>query len=215
MGALDALSAGGASPKVVFLDASDEVLIRRYEQVRRPHPLQGPENTLIGIARERDLLGRLRERADAVIDTSATSVHQLAQEVERVIEGVSAGGLTVSVLSFGFKYGVPLDANHVIDVRFLANPYWIDELRHLTGLDQPVRSYVLGLPNAAEFIDRYADALALALNETEKESGRHVTVAVGCTGGKHRSVAIAEALAEILRGRGKIVRTAHRDLGRE
>lgn len=212
---LDGLRAAGVDYRILFLDASDEVLVRRYEQVRRPHPLQGDGRILDGIAAERAVLGDLRERADTLIDTSDLNVHDLAREVRSVIAGSTADVLRVSVLSFGFKYGIPLDADHVVDVRFLANPYWVTELRHLTGRDGPVRDYVLGLPGAVTFIDRYVDALEPVLAGYLHEEKRYVTIAVGCTGGKHRSVAISEAIAARLRDRGHRVAVAARDLGKE
>ncbi|GCD21410.1 RNase adapter RapZ [Cellulomonas algicola] len=212
---LDGLRAAGVDHRILFLDASDEVLVRRYEQVRRPHPLQGEGRILDGIAAERAVLGDLRERADTVIDTSELNVHDLAREVRSVVVGSTADVLRVSVLSFGFKYGIPLDADHVVDVRFLANPYWVTELRHLTGRDAPVRDYVLGLPGAVQFVDRYVDALEPVLAGYLNEEKRYVTIAVGCTGGKHRSVAISEAVAARLRERGHQVAVSARDLGKE
>jgi len=200
---------------ILFLDASDEVLVRRYEQVRRPHPLQGDGTILDGITTERAVLGDMRERSDTVIDTSDLNVHDLARQVREVVAGATPDVLRVSVMSFGFKYGIPLDADHVADVRFLANPYWITELRHLSGRDAPVRDYVLGLPGALTFVDRYVDALEPVLAGYLHEEKRYVTIAVGCTGGKHRSVAISEAVAARLRERGHQVAVTARDLGKE
>ena len=148
------------------------------------------------------------------MDTSDLTVHDLAREVRAAVSG-DEDGLRVHVVSFGFKYGLPLDADHVVDVRFLANPYWISELRHLTGRDEPVRDFVLGLPGAREFVARYADALEPVLAGYLHEDKRYVTIAVGCTGGKHRSVALGEAVAAELRERGHRVAVTHRDLGRE
>jgi UPF0042 nucleotide-binding protein len=212
---LDSLGDGGVDHQILFLEASDEELVRRYEQVRRPHPLQGEGRVLDGITAERALLSELRERADTVIDTSNLNVHDLARQVRAVVAGDSDEVLRVSVVSFGFKYGLPLDADHVVDVRFLSNPYWVTELRHLTGRDAPVRDYVLGLPGARQFIDRYVDALEPVLAGYLNEEKRYVTIAVGCTGGKHRSVAISEAIAARLRERGHHVTVAARDLGKE
>ena len=205
----------GTKVRVLFLEASDAVLVRRFEQVRRPHPLQGSGRILDGIAAERAALVDLRERADTLIDTSELNVHDLAREVRTVVTTAGEDVLQVSVLSFGFKYGLPLDADHVVDVRFLANPYWITELRHLTGRDAPVRDYVLGLPGAVTFIDRYVDALEPVLAGYLNEEKRYVTIAVGCTGGKHRSVAISEAIAARLRDQGHHVAVSARDLGKE
>jgi len=209
------LRGAGVAHRILFLDASDQVLVRRYEQVRRPHPLQGDGRILDGIAEERAVLADIRERADIVIDTSDLNVHELAREVRTAVAGDDADVLRVSILSFGFKYGIPLDADHVVDVRFLANPYWITELRHLTGRDAPVRDYVLGLPGAVTFVDRYVAALEPVLDGYLNEEKRYVTIAVGCTGGKHRSVAISEAIAARLRDAGHRVSVAARDLGKE
>jgi UPF0042 nucleotide-binding protein len=212
---LSGLRASGTDYRILFLDSSDEVLVRRFEQVRRPHPLQGDGRILDGIATERALLADIRERADVLIDTSELSVHDLAREVRSAVTGDTEDVLRVNIISFGFKYGLPLDADHVVDVRFLANPYWITELRHLTGRDGPVRDYVLGLPGATEFVDRYVEALEPVLAGYLHEEKRYVTIAVGCTGGKHRSVAISDALARGLRARGQRVTVGARDLGKE
>ena len=211
---IDSLQEAGIAHRILFLDASDAVLVRRFEAVRRPHPLQGDGRILGGIAEERSLLAEVRSRADVVIDTSDLTVHDLAREVRAAVS-TDDETLRVHVLSFGFKYGLPLDADHVVDVRFLANPYWIGELRHLTGRDEPVRDYVLGLPGALDFVERYSSALEPALAGYVQEDKRYVTIAVGCTGGKHRSVALSEALAAALRRRGHRVVVSHRDLGRE
>lgn len=212
---IDGLREAGFPYRLLFLDASDPVLVQRFEAVRRPHPLQGDRRILDGIADERELIRGLRERADIVIDTTELNVHELARDVRSAVTGGEGDALRVNVLSFGFKYGLPLDADHVVDVRFLSNPYWIGELRHLTGRDGPVRDYVLGLPGAALFVERYVDALEPVLAGYETEDKRYATVAVGCTGGKHRSVAISEAVAAALRERGHRVVVSHRDLGRE
>jgi len=201
--------------RILFLDADNEVLVRRFEQVRRPHPLQGEGRMLDGIREERRLLEHLRRRADMVIDTSTTSVHDLARQVRELLAEDDQTGLTITLLSFGFKHGLPMDADHVVDVRFLSNPYWVTELRHLTGKDGPVRDYVLSLPGAADFVKRYVDAIEPALDGYVREQKPYVTMAVGCTGGRHRSVAVSEAIAEELRSRGQQVAVIHRDLGRE
>ena len=214
-GVIEDLQGTGVELGVLFLDASDEVLVRRFEQVRRPHPLQADGRILDGIARERALLSELRERADTVIDTSDLNVHDLARAVRAGVSSPADEVLHLSVVSFGFKYGIPLDADHVVDVRFLANPYWITELRHLSGRDAPVRDYVLGLPGATTFVDRYVDALEPVLAGYLHEEKRYATIAVGCTGGKHRSVAISEAIGARLRDRGHRVRVTARDLGKE
>lgn len=212
---IDQVRAAGIPYRILFLDASDAVLVQRFEAVRRPHPLQGDRRILDGIADERELLRGIRERADVVIDTTDLNVHDLAQQVRQAVVGGDPEQLRLNVLSFGFKYGLPLDADHVVDMRFLANPYWVTELRHLTGRDEPVRDYVLARPGAREFLERYVDALEPVLAGYVTEDKRYATIAVGCTGGKHRSVAVAEALAEQLRRRGHRVVVTHRDLGRE
>jgi UPF0042 nucleotide-binding protein len=209
------MTEAGVAYRILFLDATDEALVRRFEQVRRPHPLQGDGRILDGIAAERSLVATLAERADLRIDTSDLSVHALAREIRAWLAHDSTEVLRINVISFGFKYGIPLDADHVVDVRFLANPYWITELRHLTGRDQPVRDYVLARPGAVEFVDRYVDALEPVLAGYLNEEKRYVTIAVGCTGGKHRSVAISDAIAERLRATGQLVSVSARDLGRE
>lgn len=212
---LDSLESAGFAHRMIFLDASDAVLVQRFEAVRRPHPLQGDGRLLDGIAEERELLAGVRERADRVIDTSDLTVHDLAREVRLAVTGAREDTLRVHVLSFGFKYGLPLDADHVVDARFLSNPYWVPELRELTGRHQDVRDYVLSLPGAQDFIERYVDALEPVLAGYTQEEKRYVTVAVGCTGGKHRSVAIAESFGNALREKGHRVSVTHRDLGRE
>ncbi|OCG75843.1 RNase adapter RapZ [Microbacterium sediminis] len=202
--------------RVVFLDASDEVLVRRFEQVRRPHPLQGNGTLLDGIRRERQALSPMRENADIVIDTSSSNIHQLATRVADLFSAAGAARHTVTVMSFGFKYGLPPDVDLVADMRFLPNPYWDDALRGLTGEDDAVRDYVMAQEGAAEFLDAYAAALRPVLQGYQRENKRHSTVGVGCTGGRHRSVAMARALAERLSNEpGVAVQVRHRDLGRE
>jgi RNase adapter protein RapZ len=214
-GAIRALKDRGFQPRVVFVDADDEVLIRRFESVRRSHPLQGDGRLADGIAAERALLAEAREQADVIIDTSYLNVNQLRRRVEELFGGEDARRLRVTVLSFGFKYGLPADADFVLDARFLPNPYWVPELREYTGQDEAVSTYVLGQPGAAEFLDAYAELIASTARGFEREGKRYLTVAVGCTGGKHRSVAIAEELANRL-GQARLSAYAqHRDLGRE
>jgi UPF0042 nucleotide-binding protein len=203
------------SVRLVFLDATDAALVRRFEQVRRPHPLQGDGTLLDGITEERNRMAELRSQSDLVIDTSDLNIHQLATAVaEQFSENGDA--TRVTVLSFGFKYGLPSDADNVADARFLPNPFWVPELRTLSGLDEPVRDYVLEQNGAHEFIDAYAEAMAPVLDGYRRENKRHATIAVGCTGGKHRSVAVAEELGRRLRELpGVSVNVRHRDLGRE
>jgi UPF0042 nucleotide-binding protein len=214
-GAIETIAEQVANPRILFLEASNEVLVRRQEAARRPHPLQGGARLLDGIAREREMVRDLRGEADVLIDTSNLNVHQLADKVVTAFAEGEAPAMRATVVSFGFKYGIPLDADHVVDMRFLANPYWITELRHLTGRDAPVRDYVLGLPGARTFIERYVDALEPVLAGYLNEEKRYVTIAVGCTGGKHRSVAVSEAIAARLRETGHRVSVAARDLGKE
>ncbi|WP_258034401.1 RNase adapter RapZ [Microbacterium sp. CJ77] len=212
---MDALRKG-RQVRLMFLDASDEVLVRRFEAVRRPHPLQGEGTILDGIQRERRRLAPIRESADLIIDTSAYNIHQLATTVSELFLEESSARHTITVQSFGFKYGVPPDADLVADMRFLPNPFWNEELRHLTGQDGRVRDFVLAQEGAMEFLDAYAQSLAPVLAGYQRENKRHSTVAVGCTGGKHRSVAMAEQLAARLSTvPGVAVRVKHRDLGRE
>ncbi|GAA4726516.1 RNase adapter RapZ [Isoptericola chiayiensis] len=213
--ALDHLRSAGVNYRILFLDASDEVLVRRFESVRRPHPLQGDGRILDGISTERRVLASIAERADVVVDTTDKSVHDLAKEVRDAVAGGAVDSLRINVVAFGFKYGLPLDADHVADVRFLANPYWISELRHLTGKDEAVRRYVLDRPGALEFVDRYVAALEPVLAGYLAEEKRYATIAVGCTGGKHRSVAMATEIAERLRTAGHRVTVTARDLGKE
>ncbi len=210
------LDARGYKPRLLFLEASDAVLVRRFEQVRRSHPLQGEGRLVDGIAAERALLGPLRDAADLIVDTSAVSVPALRGLLERAFGADLAHATRVSVVSFGFKYGLPMDADLVVDVRFLPNPHWIPELREHTGRDGDVRDYVLSQDGAGEFIDRYLELLALVGAGYRREGKRYLTLAVGCTGGKHRSVAIGEELGRRLADvDGMAVRVTHRDLGRE
>jgi RNase adapter protein RapZ len=205
----------GYRPRVLFLEASDEVLVRRFESVRRAHPLQGGGRLVDGIAAERELLLGLHGIADVVIDTSHRSVHDLRREIEREFGGDSPPALRATVLSFGFKYGLPLDADLVADVRFLPNPHWIPELRPHTGQDPDVRDYVLTQQGAGEFLDVYTHLLRLVGAGYHREGKRYLTLAIGCTGGKHRSVAMAEELAKRLAGDGVQTAVVHRDMGRE
>jgi len=207
--------AHGADLKIVFLESNDDALVRRFESNRRPHPLQGPGRLLDAIHRERELLGNLRATADLVIDTSNRSIHDLRRAIDAAFESGEPVRLRATVMSFGFKYGIPMDADFVADVRFLPNPYWIPELRELRGVDAPVNDYVVAQEGAAEFLDRYASVVDLATDGYLREGKRFATVAVGCTGGKHRSVAMAENLAARLVHAGLEVNVVHRDLGRE
>lgn len=202
--------------RLVFLDASDAVLVRRFEQVRRPHPLQGDGTLLDGILAERSRMASLRAQSDLVIDTSELNIHQLATRVSEFFGEESAPSLKLTVLSFGFKYGLPPDADMVSDLRFLPNPFWVPDLAQHSGLDEAVREFVLRQPGAVEFLDHYGAALSAVADGYRRENKRHATIAMGCTGGKHRSVAMAEELARRLRSLpGVSVTVRHRDLGRE
>ncbi len=204
------------TPRVLFLEASDEILVRRYEQNRRSHPMQGETTLAEGIAAERALLARVRADADLVIDTSTLSVPALREIVERAFGTESVPITSVTVESFGFKYGLPMDADMVVDVRFLPNPHWVDELRPHSGRHPAVRDYVLGQPGAQRFLSTYHELLGLVVDGYRREGKRYMTIAIGCTGGKHRSVAMAEALAGLLSADPDLaVRALHRDLGRE
>lgn len=210
------LAARGIIPRVLFLEASDDILVRRYENNRRSHPLGGNQTLAEGIAAERAMLSSVRAAADLVIDTSSLSVPALRASLERSFGGETAAQISVTVESFGFKYGLPMDADMVMDVRFLPNPHWVDELRPQTGQSPAVREYVLAQPGATEFLQTYHQLLRLVVDGYAREGKRYMTVAIGCTGGKHRSVAITEALADLLGANEQLtVRVLHRDLGRE
>ena len=210
----DQLERAGVSPEILFLEAADEVIVRRQESVRRPLPLQGGGRLLDGIQAERRQLAALRAAADLVIDTSHLNVHQLSSRVSQTFGG-DAEPLRVTVLSFGFKNGIPVDSDVVMDVRFLPNPHWVPELRAHSGLDAPVRDYVLGQPASAAFVDGLTDLITLMAAGYENEGKRYATVAIGCTGGKHRSTAIAIELARRLTADGVNATALHRDLGLE
>ena len=213
--ALTELETIGANPYVVFLEASDETLVRRFDNVRRPHPLQENGRVVDGIAAERDQLRAIREQADLVLDTSALNIHELRARMRDVFGDGQETAVRVTIVSFGYKYGLPVDADMVVDCRFLPNPHWVPDLAPLTGQDAPVRDYVLGQPGAAEFLQAYMEALEITLSGYNRSGKHFVTLAVGCTGGKHRSVAIAEFLAGKLAEAGPDVQVTHRDLGRE
>lgn len=212
--ALERLRERGLHAKILYLEAADEVLVRRQEAARRPHPLSIEGRLLDGFGRERELLRTLRGAADLVVDTSQLNVHQLAQRMRAAFEE-GEDGLRASVVSFGFKYGIPIDADMVADMRFLPNPHWIADLRPLSGLDAPVRDFVRSQPRAEEFLDTYEQLIALLTDGYLHEDKRFLTIAIGCTGGKHRSVAMSEALAERLRDHDVRTLVVHRDLGRE
>jgi UPF0042 nucleotide-binding protein len=205
----------GRRTTLVFLDATDEVLVRRQEAARRPHPLQGSGRLLDGLRRERRVLADLRSDADLVIDTSALNVHQLTDRVADAFGSPQTTRLKVTVISFGFKYGIPVDADFLADMRFLPNPYWVPELRASTGSDAPVADYVKKQPGAAEFLDAYVPMLAGVAEGYLREGKRFMRIAIGCTGGRHRSVAMSEEIVRRLLDLGYDAKVSHRDLGRE
>ena len=213
--ALVAMRERGFDPHVLFLEAADEVLVRRFESSRRPHPLQGDGRVLDGIARERELVREIRGSADLIIDTSYLNIHELTAKVSAAFAQPGAQKLRATVMSFGFKYGIPVDADFVVDVRFLPNPHWDEQLRPLSGLDASVSDFVVDQPLAREFLDAYSQLLKTVSEGYIREGKRYVTVAVGCTGGKHRSVAMAEHLAARLVQSDVETLVIHRDLGRE
>jgi UPF0042 nucleotide-binding protein len=211
--AIGQLRSTGSKVTVLFLEASDEVLVRRFEGTRRRHPM-GREGVTEAIVRERERLERIRELADVVVDTSDLNVNQLR---ERLVDLFTAGkptSMQLSVMSFGFKHGLPLDVDNVFDVRFLPNPHWVEGLRPLTGLHAPVRDYVLGQPAAQQFLGRIEDLMAFLLPAYIAEGKSYLTVAVGCTGGRHRSVALAEELGTRIRALGFDLTVYHRDVAR-
>ncbi|MET7800971.1 RNase adapter RapZ [Streptomyces decoyicus] len=212
---LATLDAQSVKRRIVFLESSDEALVRRFESVRRPHPLQGDGRIVDGIAAERDLLRELRGDADLVIDTSSLNVHELRAKMDAQFAGEEVPELRATVMSFGFKYGLPVDADMVIDCRFIPNPHWVPELRPFTGLNDEVSRYVFSQPGSKEFLDGYAELLRIVAEGYRREGKRYVTVAVGCTGGKHRSVAMSEKLARRLVAEGVETVVVHRDMGRE
>lgn len=213
---LDLLSSSNIDAQVLFLEANDATLVKRYEQVRRPHPLQGNGTITDGIQAERQRLLPLREKADYIIDSSDLNVHQLAQKISESFSGKGSNKLNLLIQSFGFKYGAPSDADLIADMRFLPNPYWDEDLRPFTGEDARVAKFVLEQEGAEEFIANYVAALKPVLNGYIKESRKHAAIAIGCTGGKHRSVATANEIAKRLgQIEGVEVRVKHRDLGKE
>ena len=205
----------GRPTTLLFLEASDDVLVRRQEAARRPHPLQGSGRLLHGLEREHAALATLRGDADVVLDTTNFNVHQLKDRVAELFGTTESTQLKVTMISFGFKYGIPVDADYVADMRFLPNPYWVPDLRALNGRDRAVSEYVLSQPGAGTFLEQYLPVLQTAAEGYRREGKRFMQVAIGCTGGKHRSVAMTEELAARLRAAGHDVRSTHRDLGRE
>lgn len=214
-GALDSLAETRLPPRILFLEATDDVLVRRQEAARRPHPLQEGVRLLDGIRREREMIRNLRGDADVLIDTSDLNVHQLAAKVETAFADTESPAVRATVVSFGFKYGIPVDADMVLDMRFLPNPHWTPDLRPLSGLDTEVSQYVLAQPSAMEFLERLDALLETTYAGFLRERKQYLNLAVGCTGGKHRSVAMAETVAARMREDGVETFVVHRDLGRE
>ena len=212
---LSAIKTAGHDLRVLFLEAGDEALVRRYESSRRPHPLQRDDSLLGAVQRERKLLSDLRADADIVIDTSNLNVHELRRSIEGSFGDDDHAKLRATIMSFGFKYGIPVDSDMVADLRFLPNPYWDPNLKDLTGLDAAVNDHVVANPEAQDFLTKYAQLFELVSEGYVREGKRFVTIAMGCTGGKHRSVAMVENLSARLVKSGVEVRVVHRDLGRE
>lgn len=200
--------------RILFLEASDLSLVRRFEGSRRPHPLQGDGRVLDGLQKERQLLGDLRANADVVIDTSDMSSPGLRSIIEKTFES-DVATFQATILSFGFKYGIPIDADFVFDVRFIANPFWEDELKELTGLEKKVQDFVLKQEGAQDFSQAIINLINVTTPGYVREGKKYVTVAIGCTGGKHRSVTITEKVAQELKATDVTVRIVHRDLGKE
>jgi UPF0042 nucleotide-binding protein len=212
--ALDQLRKSSARVRILFLEASDEVLVRRYENTRRRHPMSGSDRVSEAIERERALLEAVKSEADVVVDTSDLNVHQLRDRLLGLFALDAETPLQTSVVSFGYKHGLPLDVDLVFDCRFLPNPHWVEHLRPLTGLDEPVREYVASQPETAEFLKRLDNLLELLLPAFVKEGKSYLSIGVGCTGGTHRSVYMAEELGALLRQRGFHPMVKHRDLGK-
>jgi RNase adapter protein RapZ len=214
---IEELRSRGHRVDVLFLEASDETLVRRYHETRRRHPLAGEGNVLDGIRAERKALAHLREIANRVIDTTSLTVHQLKDQMVHSYgpQAAKGGGLTVSLVSFGFKHGVPYDADLVFDVRFLPNPHFVDRLRALDGRDPAVEEFVMSFSESRELLSRLEGLLKFLLPLYEREGKAYLTVAIGCTGGRHRSVMLVEALRSFLTGLGLSPIVRHRDLDRE
>lgn len=217
--ALADLKSAGIQFRLLFLDASDQSLVARFESTRRPHPLQGGDRISDGINRERAKLHELRESADVVIDTSNLNVHQLAKRTSEIFAEGMIEGVRLNILSFGYKYGIPFDADLVLDCRFIPNPHWVPELRPLTGLDQAVSDRVFANEGVTEFVGDYVKLIKNMLPGFIREGKKYLTIAIGCTGGKHRSVAISTEIAKQLGETGSELaisaHAVHRDLGRE
>lgn len=216
---LSQIKKSGTNFRVAFLDATDQALVQRFESTRRPHPLQGSGRIVDGIAAEREKLQDLLAQADVVIDTSNLNVHQLEKRTAEIFAQGLTQSVRVNVLSFGYKYGIPVDADLVLDCRFIPNPHWVPELRPLSGLDEKVKSTVLANPGVSEFVNTYVSLIQQMLPGYLREGKKYLTVAIGCTGGKHRSVSVAREIADKLDGEGAgfiiSAHASHRDVGRE
>jgi len=217
--ALETLKNSGTPYRLLFLDATDQSLVQRFESTRRPHPLQSTDRIVDGIERERAKLENIRAQADVVIDTSNLNVHQLEKRTTEIFAAGMLATLRINVLSFGYKYGIPVDADLVLDCRFIPNPHWVPELRPLNGLDAPVSERVLGSEGVADFVRSYVEVVTQMIPGYFREGKKYVTIAIGCTGGKHRSVAIAEEIAHQLNSASQQLEVSahatHRDVGRE
>jgi len=215
--ALEELKKNGFIYRLVFLDATDQALVQRFESTRRPHPLQGSDRIVEGIAREREKLDDLRAQCDITIDTSNLNVHQLEKRIGEIFGGGKIQGVRINVLSFGYKYGIPVDSDLVLDCRFIPNPHWIPELRSLTGLTTQVSERVLGNTGVEEFVKNYVALVASMIPGYMHEGKKYLTISVGCTGGKHRSVAITQEISKQLNALdiGLSAYPTHRDVGRE
>lgn len=211
---ITALRTNGDNVRVLFLDSHDEVLVRRYESTRRPHPLQGEDRIVDGISRERELLRNLRAEAEIVIDSSSLNVHQLAHKVDQTFTSENDRGVRVALLSFGYKYGIPYDADFTLDCRFIPNPHWVPELQPMSGKEKPVSDAVLSLTATEEFIGNFMELFHKVTPGFLNEGKRYITVAFGCTGGRHRSVAVAAEVALRLKKIGIDVHLQHRDVDR-
>ena len=218
-GALDSLKKLSVPYRMLFLDATDQALVQRFESTRRPHPLQGPDRIVDGIARERTKLEEIRAQADVVIDSSNLNVHQLEKRTSEIFAAGMLPSLRINVLSFGYKYGIPVDSDLVLDCRFIPNPHWIPELRPLNGLDAPVSQKVLTSEGVADFVSSYVSVVRKMIPGYAREGKKYVTIAIGCTGGKHRSVAVSEEIAKQLASASSdfeiSAHATHRDVGRE
>ena len=216
---LQTITATGGKYRLLFLDSTDQALVQRFESTRRPHPLQGKDRIVDGIARERSKLEELKSKADIVIDTSNLNVHQLEKRTGEIFAAGTLEGIRINILSFGYKYGIPVDSDLVLDCRHIPNPHWIPALRPLNGLSTEVSNEVLGSQGVEEFVAKYVSLIELMVPGYLNEGKKYLTVAVGCTGGKHRSVAVAQELARLLNSNAKKLEISahatHRDVGRE